>query len=378
MAHKLISRKTSLSENILSFCRFLRQKGFTVGPLEVTDALLALNLTAAFDSADDFRNCLRAVLAKNRTQAIRFDELFFQYWKELQKAVDSKVADQATSKARKKKNTTSFERLKKWLQGQGDEKIKETAYYSPQESIGKKDFAHFAEEEMEELDQLIRKIARSLALRYSRRMERSRKQRRLDLRKTLRLNLRRGGEILHLAHRRHKRRKHKIVLLCDVSKSMDLYSKILIRFTYAFQQVYRRIETFIFGTRLHRVTSHLRKKEFEEALDEMSDENYGWSGGTRIGASLKEFCDLYGSRLLTPQTVVIIMSDGWDVGDVDLLVESMATIQKKSARVIWLNPLAGSRTYQPTTTAMKAALPHIDVFAPAHNLSSLKKLIELL
>ena len=194
----------------------------------------------------------------------------------------------------------------------------------------------------------------------------------------MRLSLRRGGEILDLAYHQRRRQRLKLVLLCDVSKSMDLYSRFLIQFIYAFQSVYRRIETFVFSTALHRITETLRREELYSALEQLSGTVPDWSGGTKIGASLEQFVSQHGLKLVDSQTVVLIISDGWDTGEVDLLENSMRFLNKHARNVIWLNPLKGSPGYEPKTRGMQAALPYIDIFASAHNLNSLRKLVRQL
>ena len=190
----------------------------------------------------------------------------------------------------------------------------------------------------------------------------------------MRSSLRRGGELLDLAHRERKRQKLKLVLLCDVSKSMDLYSRFLIQFIYAFQHAYRRIETFVFSTALHHITPTLRHGDIDQALDALAAEIPDWSGGTRIGAALNAFLQDR-AALVDHLTVVIIVSDGWDTGDIEQLRDSKHQLQRQSRCLIWLNPLLGSADYKPATRGMAAALSHIDFFAPVHNLQSLKDLI---
>ena len=168
------------------------------------------------------------------------------------------------------------------------------------------------------------------------------------------------------------------MLLCDVSKSMDPYSRFLIQFIYAFQSVYRRIDTFVFGTSLHRITDILRDEELSNALDYLSGTVKDWSGGTKIGASLEQFVSNYGIKLVDSQTVVLLISDGWDTGEVDLLENNMQYLHKNSRYVLWLNPLKGSPGFQPTTRGMQAALPYIDFFASAHNIISLRNLVRQL
>lgn len=378
---ELISRQTELSANIVALCRFLRRHGFLIGPAEEADALRALEALAPFDHPDAFRLTLRAVLVRSHAQHEKFDALYRQYWKELEKAVNAKhkegPPDEKHPAGRRPQN--AFQSLKSWLHGHREtEETTETATYSATESLIHKDFASFSEAELWEVLHLIHAIARSLALRHSRRLVKSLKPGPLDLRRTLRQNLRRGGEMVDLAFRAPKRHKQDIVLITDVSKSMDLYSQFLLHFMYAFQTAYRRIETFVFSTSLHRITRQLQQRDFQLALDELAKELPGWSGGTRIGECLHSFCERYATKLLDRHTIVIIMSDGWDTGDTDLLAESMSRIHRRAGKVIWLNPLAGNPGFAPEVKGMQAAMPYIDIFAPAHNVDSLRSIISYL
>ena len=166
-----------------------------------------------------------------------------------------------------------------------------------------------------------------------------------------------------------------MVILCDVSHSMDLYSSFFIQFIYAFQSVYKRIETFVFSTHLQRITQELRSKPFREAMQDLSQHTQGWSGGTKIGESLQTFVEDYGFQMLDKQTIVLILSDGWDTGEVELVESSMENIKKKSRKVLWLNPLMGNPNFKPEVEGMKAALPYIDTLASVHNLDSLRRLV---
>lgn len=378
---ELITRKTALSGNIIAFCRFLRQHSFGIGPSEEADALLALEIMAPFNDPETFQLTLRTTLCRTLSQQLKFDELYQHYWRELQKAVDSKVVDDEKSGKQASKNNQqqpALQALKNWLYGNHQsEEEQEMATYSPGATLGKKDFSAFTEDELQEVLRIVQILARSLALKPSRRKEKS-KRGQLDLRRTLRQNMRRGGEILDLAFVKPKQHRQKIVLICDVSRSMDLYSRFLIQFMYAFQTSFRRMETFVFSANLFRITNQLMQRDFKTALDKLSDEIPGWSGGTRIGESLDSFCQNYARKLLNKQTIVLILSDGWDTGDTDLLSDSMKIIQKKAAKVVWLNPLAGSPNYEPTVKGMQAALPYIDVFAAAHNVESLRKVVQML
>jgi uncharacterized protein with von Willebrand factor type A (vWA) domain len=216
-------------------------------------------------------------------------------------------------------------------------------------------------------------IARRVATRLSRRTRHARRGHLVDLRRTIRSSLRRGGEILEILRRERKVQKMRVALLCDVSGSMDLYSRFLIQFIYALQHAVGRVETFVFSTGLHRITGQLERDDLRAALDEVARRVPDWSGGTKIGRSLRAFLDEHG-HVLDRHTVAIIISDGWDTGDVEVLDAAMADLKRRAARVIWLNPLLASPGYEPICQGMRVALPYVDVFAPAHNLDSLRRL----
>jgi uncharacterized protein with von Willebrand factor type A (vWA) domain len=367
----MITRLTSLSKNVVQFCRFLRQNGFTLTVEEEAAALQALQYID-YGNKEVFFLALQAVFCRSKTQLDEFKNLFNEYWKRLDRAVDAKLKNEQTKQPPIAQ--PQLKSLKAWLYGNKNKETEETASYSMNENLSQKDFSAVPEDEVDELMQTVKSIAKRLAAKTNRRYESSHKIDLPDLRKTLRKNLRRGGELLDIIHRRPKRNRVKLVLLCDVSRSMELYSAFFIQFMYAFQQVFRRMETFVFSTSLKRITLLLKQKNFDEAIHLLSSENSGWSGGTRIGEALDIFANDYGKKMLGSKTIVVILSDGWDTGNIDLIKKSMEFIYTKSKKVIWLNPLAGFEDYKPDVSGMKAAMPFIDVFAPVHNAESLKRL----
>jgi len=369
----VIARPTALSANIVAFCRFLRKKGFSLSAEEEADALQALEWID-FANPLELRAALRAVLCRNRRNLEAFDALFQQYWKELEKAVDSKIAQQERAKPTHGRRQEAFKSLKTWLRGNRENKELHTAYYGLAENLNTRDFAGAPADEVNELMRVIRALSRRLAAHLNRRRQATRQQGRLDLRRTLRANLRRGGELLDLAWNRPKRNRAKLVILCDVSQSMELYTAFLLQFLYAFHQVFRRVETFTFSNDLQRITPLLRERNYEEALQVLSSRSLGWSGGTNIGHALDTFVRDHAARLLDSRTSVIILSDGLDIGETDLLTGALAHIRARSRRIIWMNPLAGYSEYQPEAAGMKAAWPYLDVFLPGHNVESLRKL----
>lgn len=373
----LIKRQTSLSANLVAFYRFLRMEGFRLGPAELADALEALALVGPFSGPEQFQACLKAALCRSRAQLEAFDELYEQYFRELEKAVDAKRTrgkdvERSRSKTQPRKN--QLESLKSWLYGNEPTEEKAVAAYSPDEVLTETDFSQLSADMEGEMRELLRKIARQLARQYSRRREKNRRKGELDLLRSMRRNLRRGGEMIELERLKPRTDKHQLILLCDVSRSMELYSSFLIQFIYGMQQGSRRIETFVFATRLHRISEQLREPNFELALQKLSERIPDWSGGTRIGPCLQQFVEQYGQRLLLRRSTVIVLSDGWDTGSTEVLEAAMHRIHRKAGRVIWLNPLAGNPNFEPSAGGMQVALPYIDHFAAVHNLESLRKL----
>lgn len=372
----MITRQTSLSKNIVRFCIFLREKGFNAGVDEEAAALRALQYID-FSSNEIFLLALKSILCRSKSQLDEFDNLFYQYWKELENAVNAKRKDDASVK-KPSQHEASFKSLKAWLHGNRNNDTEETATYSLQENLSQRDFSAVPEDKVDELMQIIKALSKQLAAKINRRYKPSHKISMPDLRQTLRKNMRWGGELLDIVHRKPKRNRVKLVILCDVSRSMELYSVFLIQFIYAFRQVYNRMETFVFSTSLTRITPLLKQKNFRGALHSLSSEKSGWAGGTRIGESLAAFVKDYAKKLVDSKTIVIILSDGWDTGNIDTLKKSMEYIHNKSKKLIWLNPSAGYSGYRPSVAGMKAAMPYIDVFAPVHNVESLRQLGKLL
>jgi uncharacterized protein with von Willebrand factor type A (vWA) domain len=242
---------------------------------------------------------------------------------------------------------------------------------SEREVLMDRDFSTFPAEDLDEVARLTVLIAKRLARRVSRRRRPTRRGGVIDLRRSMRANLMKG-EIIELRRRERRRRKVRLVLLCDVSGSMDLYSRFLLQFLYALQNVFGRVETFTFATRLTRVTEQLKGPSYQLALRRLTEVR-DFSGGTRIGESIQEFNRSW-RQLVDRHTIVLVLSDGWDTGEPDVLAAEMLSLRRRAGRVIWLNPLLGNPSYEPLTRGMAAALPLVDHFAAAHNLASLRDL----
>lgn len=374
-----ITYQTELSGNIVMLCRFLRKKSFNITATEEADALKAISFLP-IHSEDYFREALRSVLTKSQFQHSKFDEYYHEFKEQLKKATDSKVKElpEEKEKPEKKTKAAQFEALKDWLNLSPSEEEKEVSSFSDMEVLTKKDFLDLSEDEMRLMMRVLQKLARKLAHQKSRLRKKSKKHQKLDLKQTIRTNMRKGGEIQQLVFSQKKDRKLKLVLLCDVSRSMDLYSRFFIHLIYAFQNAYDKIETLVFSTALHKVSELLDNNDFDKAFRTISERVPHWSGGTTIGSCLQDFVKNYGHGMLDKKTIVLILSDGWDTGEPEVMKEAMKTIYKKSKKVIWLNPLAGSPDFSPEAVGMKTALPYIDVLASAHNLESLKQVLQQL
>tara|TARA_B100001123_G_C15218961_1_gene990428 strand:- start:770 stop:1507 length:738 start_codon:yes stop_codon:yes gene_type:complete len=190
----------------------------------------------------------------------------------------------------------------------------------------------------------------------------------------MRQNLKYYGEFLDLARRSPKKKPRPLVLICDVSGSMERYTRMLLQFIHTISGGLHQLEAFLFATRLTRITRNLRYRSIDQSIDEVSKAVPDWAGGTRIGESIKTFNYDWMRRVLQGEAVVLIISDGWDRGDPELLARETSRLQRSCHRLIWLNPLLGSPAYQPLTQGMKAALPFVDDFLPVHNLNSLESL----
>jgi uncharacterized protein len=249
----------------------------------------------------------------------------------------------------------------------------ESALASDVELLKDKSFTRCSAAELADLARLMQGLPLVLPKRRSRRRVSARSGS-PDLRRTLRRSFRTGGEPVDRAWRTRRRDRRRLVLLLDVSGSMDAYSRALVMFAHAAIRSGRRVEAFCFGTRLTRVTRSLAAGDADEALARAAAEVVDWDGGTRIGESLKAFLDEHGHGGLARGAVVLICSDGLEVGDPDLLAQQMARLARLAYRVVWLNPLQEDPMYEPLARGMKAALPHIDLFASGHSFTSLEEL----
>ncbi|OLB97340.1 MAG: hypothetical protein AUH30_10440 [Candidatus Rokubacteria bacterium 13_1_40CM_68_15] len=364
---------------MIRFAALLRREGLPVTLGQTTDGVRALEVLDVGDR-DELRRGLRTVFVGRPEEMPAFDRSFDLFWRQESEAGAGlpglvQPTPEGEDDARLAAGAQKREALA--LETWGGEEESESGdplgvpAVSDQEALSGRDFSTFTPDQLDEVYRLTVQIARRLARRLSRRRRPVARRGRVDLRRTLRANLSRG-DLIDLKFRRRKRRKVRLVLLCDVSGSMDLYSRFLLQFLFALQNVFGRVETFTFSTRLTRVSDHLKGRSYRQVLRRLTDVR-DWSGGTRIGESLAQFNREW-SHLVDRRTIVIVLSDGWDTGEPELLAGELLRIKRRAGRLIWLNPLLGNPSYEPLTRGMAAALPLVDDFAAAHNLASLREL----
>jgi uncharacterized protein with von Willebrand factor type A (vWA) domain len=406
---------TGLVLHLARFGRELRRRGIGIGLSDEADGLEALSLVELGDR-DEVRRALRVALKIRPRDAAAFGELFEQWWsarppraaaaererplRRLRqsaprfadptkppslprtRALPAGIQLQAAGAGREPAALASARAEREVLAG-------EEPGYSPEALLRRKSFEECSAADFQAMERLMDRLARRLATRPSRRRVpvRGADHGEADLRRSFRRAVAQGGEFLSLARRRRAVEWPRLVVLCDTSGSMDPHTRFLLAFVLALRRVARRSELFAFNTALVRLTPWLRAAraarsarlpDVEQALRRLAEDVPGWSGGTRIGECLAEFADAWLDELVDGRTVVLILSDGLDRGDVGPLGAAMRAIRARARRVVWLNPLAGDRRYEPTARAMAAAMPHVDHLLPAHNLEALERLLPLL
>lgn len=353
----------------VTFGRLLRRVGLAAGPDRVVGFAGALE-ELDVGSRDDVYWAGRVTLCSRPEDFEMYDRAFKVFWEGREglkvpsppRNTFSITLDPASVQPPKK----SAEKNEK-----GDEAVK--LRYSPVDVLRRKDFADCTPEEFAELYRLMADMSLAGALRRSRRLEPAHRGRH-DQRRTLRGAMRTGGEPMRHRYRKARQRPRRVVLLCDVSGSMASYSRALLRFMHAAVASGEPVEAFVMGTRLTRVTRELTTRNPDRALREAAGAIDDWSGGTRLGDTVKEFVDLWGQRGMARGAIVVVLSDGWDRGDVDVLEESMKRIKRLAHKVIWVNPLKAAPGYQPLARGMAAALPYVDVFISGHNFEGIQEL----
>jgi uncharacterized protein len=366
--------------NLLLFGRVLRKLGLDINPGRMMDLVSALD-HIQIGSKPDFFYAARTLLVHDREDLPLFDEAFELFWREPAENWD--VEWQGLMRRRRPAEPViTHPPLKEASQtndsgpSSSEEMsvIEVTRTYSDRELLRHKNFSEMNAEESDAVKQMISHLLWKVSEHRTRR-HRSGKGHLIDMRRTLRRSLRSEGEIFSWAYREPKLKPRPLIVIADISGSMERYTRLLLHFIYGMKAALRQpVEAFVFSTRLTRITRPLQIRDLDLALKNVGLLVNDWAGGTRIGESLKTFNFEWGRRVLGHGAVVLIISDGWDRGDVDLLKREMARLRRNCYRLIWLNPLLGAPDYEPLTRGIQAALPNIDHFLPVHNLASLEDL----
>ncbi len=370
--------------NVLAFGRVLKDLEFKVGLSQLIDASRSLEFVD-ITCRGDFYSVLRSNLISEKEDILPFDRVFDCFWKDFApgeeptETLEMSVPASEESREESDDSGGSLEDVVAQANSQEEDRAREPdpfflPTYSPHDSLNEKDFSEMGIEESRAISRAILLIASKIATQVSRRKKRASKGDEIDPRSTMRKNIKFGGDIIEFVSRKRRIKKTRIVLLCDVSGSMDCYSRFLIQFMYGLQNELWGVETFVFSTSLTRITHLIRTKDIGNALERISNSVLGWSGGTNIGRSLFTFNREYAPRLVTHRTVVVLISDGWDRGDVGLMEQEMRDLKRRCQKIIWLNPLLASENYQPLCKGMQAALPYLDFFLSVHNVHSLVNL----
>jgi uncharacterized protein with von Willebrand factor type A (vWA) domain len=370
---------------LAAFVRSLRANGFATGLGETQDALKIMTSELALRPVY-LREGFKALFCSRRQDWQRFDEIFDAFW--LGRGMKTAVRASGGRPDARSEQRNGFPGVgaqadatmatadrdaqdgAEGLPGEGRARGASSA-----ESLSQTDLRHIAEPEaLDEALQLAERLARVMRDRLTRRDRRHRRGRRIDMRRTIRASIGHGGTPVDLVWRRRKEKPLRLVLLLDVSGSMSLYSTAFVRFMRGLVDRAQEAEAYVFHTRLVHISEALRESDPVRAVERLSLMAQGWSGGTRIGESLASFNRFHAARVLHSRSVVIILSDGYDTGEPGALAQEMAALRRRARRIVWLNPMMGWKDYTPVAGGMQAALPYIDLFAPAHNLASLAAL----
>jgi uncharacterized protein with von Willebrand factor type A (vWA) domain len=375
-----------LLANLMQFARTLRAAGLPVGPGKVLDAVAAVEAVGIADRRD-FYWTLHAVLVNRADQRVLFDQAFHVFWRnpELLKKMLGLVLPELNIEMPRDEGAEMLRRLAEALHpnqkaresGETELEIDAALSASDREQLHAMDFEKMSLEELARAKAAIARMRLPIHDIPTRRYARDPRGARADMRATLRAALRSGG-IIELKRKSQRRRPPPLVVLCDISGSMSRYSRVFLHFMHSITNDRDRVHTFVFGTRLTNITRYLRFRDVDIALDRVADAVEDWSGGTRIGHSVREFNRLWSRRVLGQGAVVLLITDGLDRDAGTGLAHQMDRLHRSCRQLIWLNPLLRYEGFEPRSLGMKAMLPYVDEFRPVHNLESLETLVDVI
>lgn len=377
-----------LATNIIHFIRILREAGLPLGTRSTLDALACVEV-AGIETRQDLRAALRCVLVSRADHLVLFDTAFDLFWRDPDIAAKmmAVLLPEVSGRGTATPPPPPPMRLLDAMHGQQQRteppkptqepdqlEFDATLTFSANEKFQRLDFEGMSAAEWALAKEAIREFALPVKPLRTRRYQSVNRRTRIDLRRTLRETVRTGGELIHLMRKAPRVKPPPIVVLCDISGSMHRYTRMFLHFIHALTNAEQRVEVFLFGTRLTHITRQLRQKDVDVALARVASAAPDWSGGTRIGASLREFNQRWSRRVLGQGAVVLLLTDGLDRDDIGVLSASAERLRKSCRQLIWLNPLLRFDAFAPRAAGIQALLPHVSKFVPAHNLQSIKSL----
>ncbi len=375
-------RGGKLTHNLIMFGRVCRALGMNVTPNRMMDVARAL-AHIQLGRKQDFYFTLRAHLVTHPKEFAYFDEAFDIFWRRPSEGFTT-LNLQSLGEERRKKKTQFLPPLESSPSANGsDGKEPDPAMialvptYSRQERLRHKDFAEMSAEELEMAKRVIAKMPQSLGMRRTRRFEHG-KGRQIDMRRLMKDVIRKRGDVTRLPTHRRKEKPRPVVLLCDISGSMERYTRVLLHFMHTLAGSLFQVESFVYSTDITRITRQIRQKNVDDALEDVGQAVLQWGGGTMTGECLHRFNWVWSRRVLGRGAVVILITDGWDRGDIPLLHREMERLRHSCRRLIWLNPLLDIPEYEPLTRGAQALLPYVQDFLPITNLANLEAIVKAL
>ena len=374
----MIEVNKSFKERLVDFILYCRERQFMLSPQQTQEAF-EIAKKGYFLDRKLFQYSLKAIYCSRKEQFERFDEMFQRFWSRhyVEKLEERKI--QVKPRVEKSDASSIIFLGATFTDHRKKEKkeTKQTKGANETVRLRRTDFTKVDVTDKEKLEELAEELFHQMSVRFKRKQE-SANRGAIDIRRTVRNSISKGGMMLDLVHKKKRKEKRKVVFLLDVSGSMDTYSFYLLRYVLVLKKYFKALEFFTFSTHLTHVTPMLRERNEKDVLALVGSNVQTWSSGTKIGESLTEFLSVYGHRFLSQKHVVIILSDGLETGSVTQLKEAVSTIRRKCKTLVWLNPLKGMKGYEPIQKGMVNVLPHLDAFESAHNLNSLLKLEKIL
>lgn len=374
----MIKIERSMFGHVATFAHSLRDAGVAVDPGRIIDYCRSLEITGVGDPKI-FYSVAKAVLVSRQEDMELFDQVFNTYWSgqfiPVRKSSEAEVLEVEEGDPEVGNKTITVDEEKEQDSEEEDKgQESETRGYSDDELLMARDITSLSEQELEDAQRIIQEIVEIIASYKSRRKIADKRGREVDFRKMLRRNVLRGKDGVELCFRNRRIKKTRLILLCDISGSMEAYSRFTIQFMCALRHVLPQMDVAVFSTRMTVITDLLDRVGVNESLKRVAETVPDWSGGTNIGRCIRQFNDHFDREIAHVKTVAIILSDGWDLGEAGLMRDEMRHLNRNVHKLIWLNPLLGDTEYQPLCKGMRTAMPYIDYFLPAHNLESLAQL----